>query len=238
MKRLLNIILFCFLLTGCTTIGIPDKEAKLNYDFGPVEKLRICIYKDAEVSDKQADEIISAMQKEFADFGLKIEVPWIKEWKRPGFAAEEIINNFASCALESPCDRLLALVGRNVKDFLWGIVMPEYYGMVEDVSRTKGFAIAEAGSLNQMLSSSNGARNTIHETFHFLGCEHGIDAKQCYDQIIRIKKMARKNRLAGKDFFPSAIRNKRVLGSRWDVKKELKPYLNKTFRCEVISETN
>ena len=235
MKISWQTIIFCFTLYGCTTIGVPNEEALKNIDFGPPEKLRLCIYKDVTISDKQAEEIIAALQIEFSHFGLEIEVPWIRAWKRPGFTGDEILNNFASCPLESPCDRLLALVGRSIGDFLWGIVMPEVHGAVEDVSMTKGFAVAEIGSINQMLSMSSSARLAIHETYHLLGCDHDIDATPCYEKIALIKKIARKSRLAGRDFFPSVGQDQRVLMSRLEVEKKLEPYQNKTLACEVIA---
>jgi len=234
MKISWQTIIFCFTLYGCTTIGVPNEEALKNIDFGPPEKLRLCIYKDVTISDKQAEEIIAELQKEFSHFGIEIEVPWLRAWKRPAFTGYEILNNFASCPLESPCDRLLALVGRSISDFLWGIIMPEVHGAVEDVSMTKGFAVAEIGSVNQMLSMSSAARIAIHETYHLLGCDHDIDAEFCYEKIALIKKIARKSRLAGRDFFPSVGRDQRVLMSRLEVEKKLEPYQSKTLACEVI----
>ena len=238
MKTLWQTLSLCFILFGCTTVGIPDKQALDHMDFGPPEKLRICIYKDVTVSDKQAEEIIVALQEEFSHFGLEIEVPWIKAWKRPAFSGDEILNNFASCPLESPCDRLLALVGRNFGDFLWGTIMPEIHGAVEDVSMTKGFAVAEIGSFNQMLSMSSATRIAIHETYHLLGCDHGLDAKPCYEKIALIKKIARKSRLAGRDFFPSVTLDERILMSRLDVEKKLEPFQNNTHSCEITSRKN
>jgi hypothetical protein len=228
----------CFILCGCTTVGIPDKESMENIDFGPPEKLRICIYKDVDISDQQADDIIATLQQEFSHFGLAIEVPWVKQWTRPAFSSDEILNNFASCPLEAPCDRLLALVGRNFGDFLWGIIMPEIHGYVEVVSMTKGLAVAEIGSFNQILGMSSATRTAIHETYHLLGCDHDLDAKSCYQKIAFVKKIARKSRLGGSDFFPSVTLDQRVLRSRLDVDKKLKPFLNHTHSCITISRKN
>ena len=234
MKPLWQTLTLCFLLISCTTVGIPNQTAMENINFGPPEKLRICIYKDVTISDKQAGEIVAALQKEFSNFGLEIEVPWVKAWKRPAFTGDEILNNFATCPLESPCDRLLALVGRNFGDFLWGIIMPEVHGAVEDVSMTKGFTVAEIGSFNQVLSMSSAARIAIHETYHLLGCDHGLDSGTCYEKIAMVKKIARKSRLAGHDFFPSVPLDHTVLKTRNDVEKKLKPYLSNLLVCEVV----
>jgi hypothetical protein len=48
-----------------------------------------------------------------------------------------------------PSYRLLALVGRNVGDFLWAFVAPEVLGAVNDESLTHGYVVARWGSVNQ-----------------------------------------------------------------------------------------
>jgi hypothetical protein len=236
MKLRWQTICLCLLFFSCTTVGIPDKEAIQNIDFGPPEELRICIYKDINISDQQADDIITALQQEFSHFDLIIEVPWIRPWDRPAYTGDEIMNNFAACPLEAPCDRLLALVGRNFTDFLWGIVMPEIFGAVEDVSMTKGFVVAEVGSLNQLVSMSSAGRIAIHEMYHLLGCDHSFDAKPCYEKIKLVKKIARQNRMAGNDFFPSILLDKQILFSRPEVEKKLESYQKiRLLTCEDIS---
>jgi hypothetical protein len=103
---------------------------------------------------------------------------------------------------------------------------------------TKGFSVAEIGSFNQMLSMSSATRIAIHETYHLLGCDHGLDAKPCYEKIALIKKIARKSRLAGRDFFPSVTLDQRILMSRLDVEKKLEPFQNNTHSCEITSRKN
>jgi hypothetical protein len=235
MKTSWPLIILCFIIYSCTTVGVANKAVLDKFDFGPPEKLRICIYKDAAVSDRQTQEIIAALQKEFVQFGLEIEVPLIKNWKRPAFNGSDILKNFATCPLESPCDRLLALVGRDFKDFLWGTIMPEIHGAVEDLTMTKGFAVAEVGSFNQVISFSSAASISIHETYHLLGCGHGLGVEPCYAQIARVKKIARNSRLAGGDFFPSLTADQSVLITRLGVEKKLKPFQNNTLECETIS---
>jgi hypothetical protein len=93
-------LVLCLTLYSFTTVGVADKVALDKFDFGPPEKLRICIYKDDAVSDKQTAEIIAALQKEFVQFGLEIEIPLIKSWKRPAFNGSDILKNFTTCPLE------------------------------------------------------------------------------------------------------------------------------------------
>lgn len=202
-------------------IGIPNPTALRNRDFGQAEALRICIYKDVNLSDKSVEDMVSAIGEEFASFGLRVEVPWIQAWPRPAFAMEGIIRDIAARPLESPCDRLFALVGRNYKDFLWGIVMPEVLGAIEDITMSKGYVVAVWGSFNQVLSLQSPAQVAVHEAYHLLGCGHGLLANPCYDQIVRIKRAARNNRQKGQDFFPAMTSSGKILWTRGEVDRLL-----------------
>ena len=219
MKIFRKLAITLFLLSGCTTIGIHDMDAVKNDDFSTIETFRICIYKDVEVSDKRAQEIIAAITEEFAPFGVRIEIPWIQPWSRPGFTWKEIMNDVTFRPLETPCDRIFVLVGRNFKDFLWGIVMPEMQGAVETNTMTKGFAVAELGSINQLLTLKSPSDIAAHEVYHLLGCGHGCLANSCYDQIVRIKIAARKNREVGRNFFPAMNLNGQVFWTRNETNK-------------------
>ena len=220
MKRLRGLVITFFLFSGCTTIGIQDMEAVKHKDFGPGENLCICIYKDVEVSDERAQEIIEAVREEFAPFGVRIEVPWVRPWKRPGFTWKKILNDVAFRPLEAPCDRMFVLVGRDFKDFLWGSIMPELHGAVETITMTKGFAVAELGSINQLLTLKSPNDIAAHEVYHLLGCGHGLCANSCYDQIVRIKIAARKNREVGRNFFPAMTLDGQIFWTRNDINKK------------------
>ena len=84
--------------------------------------------------------------------GLHIATPWIREWERPAFSQKGIIRDVARRPLTAPCDRILALVGRDARDFLWGVLMPEILGAVETRTNSKGYVVAQVGSLNQVLT--------------------------------------------------------------------------------------
>ena len=129
MKADWRTLILCFFISSCTTVGIPDKTAIQNTDFGPQEKLRICIYKDINISDQQADDIITALQQEFSHFDLIIEVPWVKPWERPAYTGDEIMNNFAACPLADPGDDFEVFPEKTeVADIAWA----------RDASRIKG----------------------------------------------------------------------------------------------------
>jgi hypothetical protein len=112
-----------------------------------------------------------------------------------------ILQEVSAHPLECPCDRLVFFVGRGFRDFLWGMVMPEVLGAVEDTTLTKGYAVAEWGSLRQVLSLLSPEDISVHEFYHLLGCGHGLSATPCYERIAQIKWAARTNRETGRDFF-------------------------------------
>jgi hypothetical protein len=201
-------------------IGVHDMGSIKNTDFGPREDLRICIYKDLAVSEKQAQKIVAEIKEEFAQFNIDIQVPWITNWKRPGFTWDEILTDVASRPLESPCDRQFAMVGRDFKDFIWGVIMPEWHGAVETHTMTKGFAVAELGSLNQLVTQKSPKDTAVHEIYHLLGCNHDLNANACYAQISRIKGAARKNRTMGRDFFPAMNLDGKTYWSRNDINRK------------------
>jgi hypothetical protein len=194
------IVAALLLPAGCSTIAVDP--ASYAGDTGPPVTLRLCLLKDEGISCKQAEAIIAAVTREMALWDIAVTVPWIREWRRPGFFNSAITRDVAAHPLEAPCDRILALVGRGFKDFAWGMLMPEILGAVESLTHTKGYAVARLGSLNQLLSLHSPADAAIHEIYHMLGCDHGTSAQSCAAQIARLKTQMEQNRADGKDFLP------------------------------------
>lgn len=109
-----------------------------------------------------------------------------------------------------------------MRDFIWGILLPEYLGMVDSTTFSKGFAIAEWGSINQILPPFNSPDDVaIHEGYHLLGCEHSLIMTTCYYKIQRLKEAAKKERMNGGDFFPIITKEGKILRSRNEVENEL-----------------
>ena len=119
--------------------------------------------------------------------------------------------------LEAPCDRLLALVGRDVRDFMWGLLLPEVLGAVETRTASKGYVVAEAGSFNQLLTLTTPGEAAAHEMYHLLGVPHRDDGASARRRIAHIKQLATDNRNAGRDFFPAATFRGKVYLTRRDV---------------------
>lgn len=181
---------------------------------GPRVELRICIYKDMNVSDQRAASIIKAIQKEFARFGLVIKAPTVRAWRRPSFEHQGILRDISRHPLEPPFDRIFALVGRNMGDFIWGSLLPEILGAVETRTHTKGFVVAEIGSLNQLLTLQSPEQAAIHEFYHMLGVNHQDSVRTIIGKIARLKRSAIENRLSGRDFFPGVSTSGKLFLSR------------------------
>lgn len=220
------LIALVLLLVGCTAISVdynpPDGVPADGQD--PV-LLRVCVLKDTGISCRQTDRILVALTRQMAQHGIAVSVPWIRDWQRPGFFETDISRSVAAYPLIAPCDRILTLVGRDFKDFAWGLFMPEILGAVELLTRTKGYVVASIGSLNQLLSFRPPAAGAIHELYHMLGCDHGLSGQTCAAKIDAIKEQARRNRKNGQDFFPGVDGAGDLLLTRTAVEAEFNPYL-------------
>jgi hypothetical protein len=222
MKQILGGVILLCTLTACTTIGAPNHKALARIDFGPEVAIRVGIYRDLAVSLERTHAIIDALRKEFGPMGLRVEVAWIRDWQRPSFGHKGLIRDIATRPLEDSCDRLLALVGRDARDFLWGTLMPEILGAVETRTNSKGFVVAELGSLNQLMTLQTPHKAAVHEFYHLLGVGHGFSKNDAYAQVARIKRMALENQRRGRSFFPAVTEKGRVYLTRADVDRRFK----------------
>lgn len=199
--RTLLFLLAALALPACTTIGAHDLETLNKTDFGPRESLRFCLLLDDSVPEPTARALMNEVAREFGRYAIDVQVTRTQAWTRPGFTVKEIIADVAIRPLEAPCDRLVAMVGRNLGDALWGLAMPEVLGAVETLTHSKGYVVARTASLNQAFSTPGAT--AVHESYHFLGCDHGLVMTECYRRIQAIKLAARRNRSLGRDFFPA-----------------------------------
>ena len=205
-------ILLAMLTSGCVTVGHHDADALQTMDFGPVEKLRVCLLVDEGVTEKSARELLKAMSDELAIFDLEVEIPWVRRWERPAFLMNGIIEDVALRPLEPPCDRLMAVVGRHVGDFLVSWFTPEILGAVETNTHTRGYVVGKAVTFNQLFQRPSAV--AVHESYHMLGCVHGRSLQECYPYILELKRMARASRDGGNDFFPGLSLDRQPIASR------------------------
>lgn len=205
--RLGSILALGAALTGCTTIGMDTAEVR-RVDFGEPVTLEVCLLKHKDVAQQRADLFIAAVNEEFSDFGISVTVPWVREWERPAFTVNGIMQDILSRSLEAPCDRLVALVDRHAGDFLWGLLLPEVLGAVDDLTHTRGYIVANFGSLNQAFSSTE--MTAVHEFYHLVGCGHGVSKSNCYHDIAGLKA----SRPPESDFLPGVGKENEYLLTR------------------------
>lgn len=219
MRCFLNTLLcplVALLLAACTSLGRPDEAALAQTDFGPEETLSVCVLLDEpKITQQSVAPIIASMSQELAKYKIKIEVPWYRSWHRPSGRGMAIIEALAAERLAPPCDRLLALVGRNFGDFLIGTLFADELGSVDTVTSTRGYVAANVGTLNQVFVSPEAA--VVHEAYHLLGCQHDTSMDNCYARIDRLKEAAAENRANGHDFFPTFSRRGQLLMTRESV---------------------
>lgn len=202
---LLMLLLSFASLSACTTLGSEDMATRDSLDYGPEETIRLCVLSDETLDGAEATALITAIRNEMKPFGLAIEIPWTKPWKREGFDYLEILKSVVKAhPLTPPCDRIAAFVGRNAGDILWGaMLMPEVLGAVETLTRTRGFMVAQFGSVNQVFLSPRDV--AAHEFFHMLGCNHGLSMRDCYKQIRQLKGEIQSLRARGIPMTPGIL---------------------------------
>jgi hypothetical protein len=222
MSRRARLLIVCLLgigLAACTSMGLHNMPTRTAVDFGPPDSLSLCLLIDDGITEQLAREIIDEAWREEGNlYGLTIKVASVSRWPRPAFTVDGIMDALLREPLRAECDRVFALLGRHVGDFLWGLVgLPEVLGAVDDNTLTHGYAVIQRASLNGVLMPPVGV--VRHEIYHLLGCAEHFNMSGCYDQIAAMKH---RKRMDGTDFFPAwdAI-NERALLSRDAVKARL-----------------
>ncbi|MDR7099714.1 hypothetical protein J2X04_002095 [Lysobacter niabensis] len=200
--------LFVACLCACTSVGVRTQN-EYAHDYGPSAQLRVCFLRAGGVSPQRVDQLVAAVNEEFKTFGIEIVVPWVRSWERPGFGHDSLLDDVVARELEPPCDRLVALVDRNAGDALWGLLMPEVLGAVDDSTHTRGFIVANRASVNQLFMPPS--KVTVHEFYHLLGCPHARTLTNCYAQIERIKRQINTRH---PEFFPGIDGNGTLLVTR------------------------
>jgi len=213
MGRLLRVVPLSIVLVlcACTSMGHQSQTSREQHDFGPPETLSVCLYVDNGISDDEARALVTeAWRDEAPLYGVDVKIAQIKRWPRPAARMEGIMAALRKEQLEAPCDRVLALIGRDFGDFIWSLMAPEYLGAVNTDTLTHGYAVARRASLNQLISPPVDV--TRHEIYHMLGCGKHNDMKGCCDQIAILKTWKREH---DSDFFPAwDFQSGRLLDSR------------------------
>jgi hypothetical protein len=176
------------------------------------------VYADDGISAAEVHRLVEdAWRDEEPLYQLRVFVASVTPWSRPAFTMNGIIEALVRQPLAGKCDRVLALIGRNAGDVIFGLFFPEVLGAVNDKTLTHGYVVARRASLNQLLLSP--LEVTRHEIYHLLGCHEHFNMPQCYQQIAFLKRWKQAHHT---DFFPAwdAI-NSRLLTSRNEVNGRL-----------------
>jgi hypothetical protein len=209
----------CLLTSGCNNIG-RHTEARKQIDFGPPVAMRLCVYQAAGVPDANRNQLVAAMNKEFAGYKIEVTVPWVRSWKPKNSSAKSQGDHIMKLPLEAPCDRLLVLSGWNVPDAavsvaIFGRFLPLALGAhrvgVDDATHTRGVFVSASSSVDQLIEPHS---LEVALGYLFLGCRLGTpNAEPCYRHIADLKA----ERIDEEDFFPGVSEARRIISWRADV---------------------
>ncbi len=196
---------------GCTTVGMHDSASLQGIDFGPRQPFRLCLLRDEGVTAAQTDRVIAAIGTELDRYGLDVHVAWTRAWHPASSSSPQLMNELVSHPIESPCDRLLALVARRSGEQLWG-ALAEGFGSVETNTSTHGYVFVPVPADTNI--GRDPAAVAVHETYHLLGCRHDATLAPCYRRIAEMKAAAQANRRDGREFFPGYSLSGEVVPTR------------------------
>ena len=200
LKRLLERCLVLLILSstqlGCFATSIGDSGHELDwthYSFGAATRVTVCTWRDNGVSADEVRDWITNWNTKHSQEVMITLVPVDQgELSRSGFTHNEISTAFdQKVSLTKDCDRDMYFVGRNVGDFLYGVLavttlpLPETLGETDDVTLTHAFVVARRATvLNLVFPPEDIAE---HEIWHLLGCKQHHDWDRCYAQIAALK---------------------------------------------------
>ncbi|TGK04915.1 hypothetical protein EHO59_08685 [Leptospira semungkisensis] len=210
------------LLLSCTTVGFHRESVRETYDYGKTKTIRVCVWKDVNVSPERMNTLFESWNQELSLYRLQAKVAKVQDWQRPGLTSNDIMKELFQAPLPPDCDRILALAGVQFSDILYEFAsyilalffIPtfEVLGAVDSYTGTRGFILAHTASLGSLLYG--GAPHTIvHEGYHLLGCGHAFFLSECYTKIRDLKLASEKEEA----FFPAALQKGGFLYSQKDV---------------------
>jgi hypothetical protein len=183
-------------------------------DFGASEEVKFCVLLDEGISQEYAGTLLSAWNTEDGPkYNLVLRPVSFELHKRSGFTYEGILADLKKIPLRNGCDRLVFFVNRHLGDTLYSVggllvnlmvpvPIPVVKGAVNDETLTHGFVVAALAAPHELLDELFYSRQrvTIHELYHFFGCEHSYTTMdECYEHIRKLKETYRD--LKSRDFY-------------------------------------
>lgn len=207
-------------------------------DFSPAAKLRVCFFRESDVSQETVAELAKAWAAELALYQIALETASVRTVERPGFFGSAILRSLMAVPLEAPCDRLVYLHGRSAGDVLYeagalvvmvGIgIKLEVHGAVETVTGTRGYVKAKYQELFQTIFRSPSS-TLVHEGYHLLGCGHALRLDKCYEHIRKLKALV-KQVPPDEDFFPALTSDGQAFVTRAQVNEELSAFRRRSTK--------
>jgi len=199
MRKLFLLFAFqiSFTISSCTTIGLSNPILRSQLDFGDTKELKLCVLYDPDIPNSWVLNLLENLEQELKLYKIQLKPKLLKEYKRPAFFSTDILETIIQKEkVPLGCDRIMAFFKRNFLDFFLALFTPEIQGAVETSTRTRGFIYADYLSPN-IIFGFTPSSTLIHETYHFLGCDHHLIMNECYYKILYSKKHYSGN------FFPS-----------------------------------
>jgi hypothetical protein len=190
------------LASACTTIGHHDADYRESIDFGPREDVAFCVLAEDGIEQAYTTELLDAWNTEEGPlFELYVRPASFARRPRGGFTFRAILADVEQVPLGPECEKVIYFVGRNLGDSLYQTALwtanlfvplpvPEVYGAVNG-QRTHGFVVAEIGGPGDLVHELFGGRSgvTVHELYHYFGCDHSWwSMHACYGEIRAFKR--------------------------------------------------
>jgi hypothetical protein len=220
------VLLFVIFLIHCTTVGLHHNTKRESINFGKAAKLRLCVYKDTNLSEETVNGLLVDWQTELNLYSIEVLPVKVMNWKREHFFMDSELEDLLKIPLEEPCDRFVLFLGTNVWDSIFDLlpIGGTVLGAVEGLTATRGYIIADYFSLNQIFSPPSGT--IVHEGYHLFGCEHALLLTECYNRILTLKQEHQKKEVKD-SFFPAMNFKKQLFLDRNSVNRQIRKKLTR-----------
>ena len=195
----------------------------------PVSVLRVCVMRASDVTDERVQEIREGLQRGADRHGVRVEIPWVREWSRSGFATEDSLISLMRVPLEAPCDRLLGLIGRHLGDFIANVAGFNVPIVLDRETSARAVIVANMDPVNSALRPPD--RNAEFLTQAYLGCRLRLDIfqEECAQRVANLQR----NVDPVADFVPGVTKKREFLTTREAVEAAVQKALDARARSRA-----